>query len=61
MQKLEADKVVREMLPHLNNKQLAKLREVLGRFISNTDLVTDISNDILLERYFSAKRAEGCS
>lgn len=61
MQKLEADKIIREMLPHLNNKQLAMLKVTLNRYISDIDLTADISDDKLLEKYFAAKRAEGCS
>ena len=38
MQKIEADKVVREMMPYLNNQQLMKLKGVLGIFVSVGDV-----------------------
>lgn len=61
MQRIETDNVIREMLPYLNNKQLAQLKRVLEKFTINTDVMNDLSDDNLLEKYFAAKRAEGCS
>lgn len=62
MQKIEADKVVREMMPYLNNQQLMKLKGVLGIFVSVGDVEDSLEdNDLLLEKYFAAKRTEGCS
>ncbi|KRM04863.1 phage integrase family protein [Liquorilactobacillus ghanensis DSM 18630] len=62
MQKLEADKVIQEMLSYLNNKQLVKLKEVVTSLITNKDEVaSSITNIELLDKYFASKRAEGCS
>ena len=62
MQKIEADKVVREMATYLNNQQLVKLKGVLGIFVSAGGVEDKLEdNDLLLEKYFAAKRTEGCS
>lgn len=62
MQKVEADKVVREMISYLNNQQLVKLKSVLGIFVSADDVEDSLEdNELLLEKYFAAKRTEGCS
>ena len=62
MQKVEADKVVREMISYLNNQQLVKLKSVLGIFVSADDVEDSLEdNELLLEKYFGAKRTEGCS
>jgi integrase/recombinase XerD len=62
MQRMEVDKVVREMLPYLNNQQLKRLKEILSSLASATavkDYLDD--NNLLLKKYFAAKRTEGCS
>ncbi|CCI87543.1 site-specific tyrosine recombinase/integron integrase [Lactobacillus gigeriorum] len=61
MQKKEVDKIVREMLPFLNNLQLVRLKEVLGKCILANNSKEDQTNTFLLDKFFAAKRAEGCS
>lgn len=61
MQKIEIDRVVREMLPYLNNQQLMKLKTVLSSLADTTIRNEMDDNELLLERYFAAKRTEGCS
>lgn len=62
MKKEEADQIIRGMLPHLNNLQLKHLQDILKKNISTDDSETEkLSNEELLSKYFSAKRAEGCS
>lgn len=62
MQRIEIDKVVREMLPYLNNQQLMRLKDVLSNLASTTVVENSSDdNDLLLKKYFSAKRTEGCS
>lgn len=62
MQRVEADNIVREMLAYLNNRQLTHLKEVLNRFTEVSFVENSPKdNESLLERYFAAKRAEGCS
>lgn len=65
MQNKESEKIIREMLPYLNNQQLIHLKSVLKDLITPSinvkDGSSDDNNEILLERYFAAKRAEGCS
>ncbi|MDY4066080.1 MAG: integrase, partial [Ligilactobacillus agilis] len=62
MQRVEADNIVREMLPYLNNQQLIYLKGILNRFTEASFVENSPKdNKSLLERYFAAKRAEGCS
>lgn len=64
MQIKESEKIIREMLPYLNNQQLMQLKQVLNDLITPSNKLSDGSlsdNNMLLEKYFSAKRAEGCS
>lgn len=62
MQKIEVDKVVREMLPYLNNQQLMRLKGILGGLASTATVKNDSDdNNLLLKKYFAAKRTEGCS
>ena len=52
------------MLPYLNNQQLIQLKSVLKDLITSSNNVKEGSskdNKVLLEKYFAAKRAEGCS
>ena len=59
--------VIRLMLPHLNNAQLDYLKQALDRSLSRYEVTRadSISEEddsyILLERFLSAKRVEGCS
>lgn len=60
MKKEEADQIIREMLPHLNNLQLRYLQDILkNSTVGDED--EELSNQELLTKYFAAKRAEGCS
>lgn len=63
MKKAEVSIVLRQMLPYLNNKQLLTLKGVLNHLTASTDNEddSDNSNEKLLIKYFSAKKAEGCS
>lgn len=62
MKKVESDKIIREMLPYLNNQQLAKLKSILNGIVVSAYLNdSQFNNDKLLNKYFAAKRAEGCS
>lgn len=65
MQNKESEKIIREMLPYLNNQQLIQLKSILKDLITSSNNVkegsSDDNNKILLEKYFAAKRAEGCS
>lgn len=62
MQRIEVDKVVREMLPYLNNQQLIRLKGILSRLASATTVENySDDNSVLLKKYFAAKRTEGCS
>lgn len=62
MQKQEAEKVIQEMLPYLNNKQLMKLKDVVDSLVNKeSKTTTSINNEQLLDKYFASKRAEGCS
>lgn len=62
MKKVESDKIIREMLPYLNNQQLAKLKSILNGIVVSANLNdSQFNNDKLLNKYFAAKRAEGCS
>ena len=61
--------IMRQMLPHLDNAQMEQLREVLGHCLWNVEIVPDEgaswrdeeTNEMLLARFISAKRVEGCS
>lgn len=65
MQNKESEKIIREMLPYLNNQQLIQLKSILKDLITSSNNVKEGSsndnNKVLLEKYFAAKRAEGCS
>lgn len=63
MQRVETERIVREMLPYLNNKQLIRLKSILFKFIDSSDRQINDSNGNgqLLKKYFASKRAEGCS
>lgn len=59
-----ASLILLEMLPHLNNSQLSRLKVVLGKHLSN--LICDSSTHTTDERdyveaFLTAKRIEGCS
>ena len=58
--------VMCEMLPHLNNAQVAKLQEVLQHSLSKYKVVVHKEAETeteanLVEMFLSAKRIEGCS
>lgn len=61
--------IMRQMLPHLDNAQMEQLRDVLGHCLWNVDVVSgadtrwqdEETNEMLLGRFISAKRVEGCS
>lgn len=60
--------VVRDMLPYLNNAQMAHLQEVLEKKFFNIELLENSSNgqdyhanEKLTGLFLSAKRVEGCS
>ena len=60
--------ILQEMLPVLNNSQLAKLKGVLEHKLWNVEIVNktvedsfDKSNEEFTELFISAKRVEGCS
>lgn len=59
MQRGEVEYILRSMVPYLNNLQMKKLKVILDDFMEGNS--KQISNEELLDRYFSAKRAEGCS
>ena len=57
--------IIQRMLPYLDNAQLIKLREVLGKVLIGVELSENYSeeesNECLLNSFISAKRVEGCS
>ena len=57
--------IIQRMLPYLDNAQLIKLREVLGKVLVGVELsenyAEEESNESLLNSFISAKRVEGCS
>lgn len=57
--------IIQRMLPYLDNAQLIKLREVLGKVLVGIELSEnheeEESNESLLNSFISAKRVEGCS
>lgn len=59
--------VVQQMLPYLDNAQLKQLKQVLSIALSKYEVLEtesfprDDDNAILLDRFLSAKRVEGCS
>jgi len=57
------NKIIQEMLQVLDNQQLIKLKECLCKNLTSdsAEMDQDLDNEILLQRYFSAKRTEGCS
>lgn len=60
------EEIVQQMLPHLDNVQLQKLREVLeyslyNYEISGKTIVEDDDSQKLIESFVYAKRIEGCS
>ena len=62
MKQHEADKIIKTMLPHLNNKQLMNLKTIVMSLVNRRDKESSLAdNDELLDRYFASKRAEGCS
>lgn len=63
MQRAESERIIREMLPFLNNKQLLQLKEVLSELVAvpKTEKNKIDDNEDLLKKYFASKRAEGCS
>ncbi|KRK42074.1 phage integrase family protein [Lactobacillus amylovorus DSM 20531] len=48
------------MLPYLNNSQLIKLKQSMKKLVVRKE-PDELKNEVLLKRYFSSKRAEGCS
>ena len=56
----EVQRVITDMLPYLNNSQLIKLKESMKKLLSKKES-NELKNKVLLTRYFSSKRAEGCS
>ena len=63
MQRAESERIIREMLQFLNNKQLLQLKEVLSELVAvpKTEKNKIDDNEDLLKKYFASKRAEGCS
>ena len=60
------EKIVQQMLPHLDNAQLQKLQEVLEHSLYNYEIsgkVTEAEDDSqkLIDSFVYAKRIEGCS
>lgn len=57
--------IIQRMLPYLDNAQLVKLREVLGKVLIGIEITEEFieeeSNESLLNSFISAKRVEGCS
>lgn len=57
--------IIQRMLPYLDNAQLIKLRDVLGKVLVGVELsetcAEEESNESLLNSFISAKRVEGCS
>ena len=59
--------VVQQMLPYLDNAQLKQLKQALSIALSKCEVLETESlpkeddNTILLDRFLSAKRVEGCS
>ena len=58
--------VVQAMLPYLNNAQSERLQEVLQHTLFDYDVTKiernkEISEQMLVESFLSAKRIEGCS
>ena len=59
--------VVQQMLPYLDNAQLMQLEQSLSLVLSKyaildvDDLPKEDDNTVILERFLSAKRVEGCS
>lgn len=57
--------IIQRMLPYLDNAQLIKLREILGKVLVGVELsenyLEEESNECLLNSFISAKRVEGCS
>lgn len=60
MQKNEVQRVITDMLPYLNNNQLIKLKQSMKKLVVRKE-TDELKNKVLLKRYFSSKRAEGCS
>lgn len=60
------EEIVQQMLPHLDNAQLQKLREVLEHSLYNCEIsgkLTEAEDDSqkLIDSFVYAKRIEGCS
>ena len=58
--------VLQEMLPHLNNAQSEKLKEVLRYLLFNYEITENRTNDgdtqtDFVELFIAAKKIEGCS
>lgn len=60
MQQSEVQCVITDMLPYLNNSQLIKLKQSMKKLVVRKE-PDGLKNEVLLKRYFSSKRAEGCS
>ncbi|MBM6973657.1 site-specific tyrosine recombinase/integron integrase [Lactobacillus gallinarum] len=60
MQQSEVQCVITDMLPYLNNSQLIKLKQSMKKLVVKKE-PDGLKNEVLLKRYFSSKRAEGCS
>lgn len=60
MQQSEVQCVITDMLPYLNNSQLIKLKQSMKELVVRKE-PDELKNEVLLKRYFSSKRAEGCS
>ena len=62
MRKDESETIIREMLPYLNNLNLMRLKTILNNLVTTkTEFKSKYDNENLLNKYFAAKRAEGCS
>ncbi len=67
MKKEFIDTIINKMLPHLDNFQLIKLKQVLEETLSNCDVNFkndgfDISeNNEIVDKFISSKKIEGCS
>ncbi|WEV40698.1 site-specific tyrosine recombinase/integron integrase [Lactobacillus sp. ESL0681] len=63
MSKNIINQILQEMLKVLDNQQLIILRKCLYRNLSTEyeNKADEVTNEVLLKKYFSAKRTEGCS
>lgn len=61
MQKSEAQRVMQDMLPYLNNCQLVRLKKSLSLMVEEHKNNAELTNEKLMLKYFKSKKAEGCS